>query len=153
MAATGKKKWLKKLILAFLVLLLAGGAVVWYLFTEKHGDTAKEKAAYTFTAKALMAEFADTAKLISVNKKYAEQIIAVSGRVTSLESADTTVNVKMEDSTTGSYLIFAFQAADMAKAKQIKPGDSIQIKGSCSGGYYSEILELFHVDFKRCAVQ
>jgi hypothetical protein len=152
MTPSAKKSLVKKLFLALLVLLLAGAGMVWYLFTEKHDDTAKEKADYTISATAMLKEFADTSFLVGANKKYAEKIVAVSGVVTHLEPADTTVNLKMQDSVTGSYLIFAFQAADMAKARQVKVGDSVQIKGSCSGGYYSEILELFHVDFKRCTI-
>ena len=57
----------------------------------------------------------------------------------------------MADST-GSYVIFAFQSQHLAEAKSIKQGDDVSIKGSCSGGAYSEILEAEFITFKRCAL-
>ena len=86
------------------------------------------------------------------NKKYAEKIITVNGRVTETESADTTINIKMIDSLTDAYIIFAFQEQHLKEAKQLKEGDSVSIKGSCSGGIYSNILETEFVTFKRCTV-
>ena len=139
----------KKIIIAVIVLLLAGAGIVWYLFTLKFNDTAKEKAAYTVTAERLLAEFArnDTA----ANKKYTDQIISVKGVVSEKEAADTTINIKFADST-GAYIIFAFQQAHLAEAKGLKEGDSVIIKGSCSGGTYSDILETVFISFQRCAL-
>jgi hypothetical protein len=59
----------------------------------------------------------------------------------------------MKDTTTGSYLIFAFQDKDMTEAKKLKPGDHIIIKGSCSDGIYSEILGTYFISFKRSTVE
>jgi len=58
----------------------------------------------------------------------------------------------MTDTTTGSYLIFAFQEQHMTEAKKIKRGDDIVIKGSCSDGVYSEILGTYFISFKRSTV-
>jgi uncharacterized membrane protein len=147
-----KKKYsrLKKIGIAALVVLLAGGAAVWYIFTEKFADTKQRKADFTVNAMDLLKEFqqGDSA----ANKKYAEKIIVVNGRITATEAADTTINIKMEDTLTGSYIIFAFQQQHMREAKQLHEGDSVSIKGSCSGGIYSEILETEFVTFKRCTL-
>lgn len=147
-----KKKgpWFKRILIAALVLLVAGSAGVWYLFNEKFADTKERKADFTVNAMDLLKEFqqADSA----ANKKYAEKIIVVNGRVTATEAADTTINIKMEDTLTGSYIIFAFQQQHLPEARQVKEGDSISVKGSCSGGIYSEILETEFVTFKRCTL-
>jgi type II secretory pathway pseudopilin PulG len=145
---TGKFKR-KNIVVAIIIIALAGAGVVWYLFTEKFGDTNREEANFTVTATALINEFKknDTA----ANKKYAEKIITVTGIVTSIEPADTALNLKMADST-GSYVIFAFQQQHIAEAKTIRQGDRISVKGSCSGGAYSEILETEFITFKRCAL-
>ena len=97
----------------------------------------------------LIAEFKSNEA--AANKKYAEKIVAVNGRVTAVESADTTLNLKMagED---GSYILFAFQQNGQAAVKQVKEGDSVSIKGSCNGGTYSEILEAESITFKRCTL-
>ena len=148
--AAGTKPKIKKFILAGLLIVLVACGVVWYIFTEKFADTSNEKATYTLNALDLIKEFKKNDSL--ANKKYAEQIIAVSGIVTEVENADTSVNIKLRDTATGSYVIFAFQQQHLNEAKGLKKGDSVTIKGSCSGGAYSDILETEYITFKRCAL-
>jgi Cu/Ag efflux protein CusF len=150
MITTSPKSRFKKILIAGAILLVIGLGAVWYIFTETFTDTSTEKAVYTINAYTLIKEF--QIDLASSNKKYTEQIITVNGRISAIESADTTVNIKMSDSTTGSYAIFAFQAKDMAKVKQLKEGDSVSIKGSCSGGSFSDILQMHFINLKRCSV-
>lgn len=132
-------------------LLLSGGAVYFYFATLTHDDTAKLKVDYTVEAIPFIKEFEKDYQ--AANKKYAEKIISVRGLVTATEPADTTMNIKMTDTTTGSYLIFAFQDQHMAEAKKLKPGDQAVIKGSCSDGIYSEILGTYFVSFKRSTIE
>lgn len=150
MDAVLKKNWIKRVLIIAAVILVAGVGFVWYLFSEKHEDTAKVKAEYSIPAAQLINEF--RTNLADANNRYTEKIVAVTGRVTEIESADTTVNVKMTDTTSGSYIIFAFQSQDMNTVKQMKAGDSISLKGSCSGGEYSNILEAHFINFKRCTI-
>lgn len=145
-----KTSWFKRILFAGAFLLVFGGIAIWYIFTEKFLDTSKETAAYTVNALDLIHEFQNGDSL--ANKKYAEKIITVKGRVTETESADTTINIKMIDSLTDAYIIFAFQEQHLKEAKHLKEGDSVSIKGSCSGGIYSNILETEFVTFKRCTV-
>jgi hypothetical protein len=144
------KPWLKKALIGLIILVLAAAAGVWYIFTEKFTDTIKRKADYTVNAKDLIREFQKNDSL--ANKKYAEKIIIVNGIVSEMETADTTVNIKFSDPETGGYIIFAFQQNNIPEAKQLKEGDKASIKGSCSGGAYSEILEAEYITFKRCAL-
>jgi hypothetical protein len=145
-----KRPWLKKILALAFILLVAGGLVVYYIFTEKFDDTSTQKSLFTVSAIDLINEFKvnDSA----ANTKYAEKILTVKGVVTAAEAADTTVNIKMVDSLTDSYIIFAFQQQHMKEAKQLKEGDVVSIKGSCSGGTYSKILETEFITFKRCAI-
>ncbi len=145
-----RNPWFKRILLTGLVLLVLGGIAVWYIFTEKFNDTSKEKAAYSLNAMDLIKEFQDNDS--ASNKKYAEKIITVNGRITETEPADTTINIKMRDTLTDAYIIFAFQQQHLKEAKQLKVGDSVSIKGSCSGGTYSKILETEFITFKRCTV-
>jgi hypothetical protein len=78
--------------------------------------------------------------------------MVVSGEVSEVEGVDSTVNIKMADSTSGSYVIFAFQKQDIGLVKKIKLGEKVSIKGSCSGGAFSKILETEFITFKRCAI-
>jgi tRNA_anti-like len=145
-----KRTWLKKLFIIGTILFVASGIAVWFIFTQKFEDTTKQEAAYTLNAMDFIKEFQASDSLS--NKKYAEKIITINGRVSETEAADTTINIKMMDTLTDAYIIFAFQQQDLKAAKQLKEGDSVSIKGSCSGGTYSEILETQFITFKRCAV-
>ncbi len=150
MNAGVKKNWIKRTLIIAGILLLAGIGVIWYLFSQKYEDTATVKAEYSLPAVQLIQEF--KTNLAVANKRYTEKIVMVTGRVTEIESADTTVNLKMTDTTSGSYVIFAFQSQDMKMVKQIKEGDSVSLKGSCSGGEYSNILDAHFINFKRCTI-
>src|SRR4026208_58641 len=141
------KKVLKWLLIGGGALLLTGIAIYFYYATRTHDDTATLEVDYTVEAIPFIKEFEKSYQ--AANKKYAEKIIAVKGPVTATEAADTTMNVKMTDTTTGSYLIFAFQDQHMAEAKGLKEGNDVVIKGSCSDGVYSEILGTYFISFKR----
>lgn len=148
---TKGKYWLKRVVLAIAVIGIAGAALAWYLINEKFTDTSLEKAAFEVEAPAFIAEFEKDA--VSANKKYTDKIIAVTGRISAVEnSADTITNVKFTDTTTGSYAIFAFQGQHLSDARKLSEGQSVTIKGSCSGGNFSEILGFTSIEFKRCAL-
>ena len=148
--AKTKRPWLKKLLVTFLVLIAIGAGVYFYIALEKQPDTKNEKADFTVNAIDFIREFEKDDK--AANKKYAEKIITVNGMVSEIEAVDTTVNIKFIDTTSGSYAIFAFQEQHVAEAKTVKVGDSVSIKGSCSGGILSEILGTESITFKRCTL-
>ena len=140
----------KKWMITGFVLLLAAGAFIWYIFTEKFADTSAVKTDYNVQAIDFIKEFQQDMSL--ANKKYSEKIVVVNGIVSAVETADTTANIKMVDTASGAYIIFAFQQQHLAEAKQMKAGDMVSIKGSCSNGAFSNILETESITFKRCAV-
>ena len=133
-----------------MVLLLAGVAIIWYIFTEKFIDTAESKPEFTVNALDFIKEFQQNDSL--ANKKYIEKIITVNGTVSEVELADTSINIKFADSTSGDYVIFAFQQQHLNEAKTLEEGKQASIKGSCSGGTYSEILGIKYISFKRAAL-
>jgi len=145
------KKVLKWLLISGGSLLLIAIVAYFYYATRTHEDTAGLTVDYTVEAIPFIKEFEKDYK--AANKKYAEKIIAVKGIVTATEPADTTLNIKMADTTTGSYLIFAFQSQHMPEAKRVKEGDEVVIKGSCSDGVYSEILGTYFISFKRSTIE
>jgi hypothetical protein len=148
--STKSKKVLKWLLISGGIFLVTILAVYFYFANLRHEDTASLKVDYTVEAIPFIKEFEKDYQ--TANKKYTEKIIAVKGTVTATEPADTTMNIKMVDTTTGSYLIFAFQEQHMPEAKKIKEGDNVVIKGSCSDGVYSEILGTYFISFKRSTV-
>lgn len=145
-----RSPWIKRILIGGLVLLVAGAVAIYLIFTQKFNDTSEAKTEFTVNVMDFLNEFQKNDSL--ANKKYTEKIITVNGRVTETEAADTTINIKMIDTATAAYIIFAFQKQHLAEAKQLKIGDSVSIKGSCSGGVHSDILETEFVSFKRCAI-
>lgn len=145
-----RKSLMKKILIGGFILLLAGTGIYWYVATEKFSDTKERKADFTANATDLIKEFITDNK--ASNIKYAEKIIVVNGIVSATESADTTINIKMTDTASGSYIIFAFQDQHLNEARTLKAGDSVSIKGSCSGGVYSDILGFYSLTFKRSAL-
>jgi uncharacterized membrane protein len=145
------KNYRKWLLITGAVLLLTGAAVYFYFATLTHNDTARVKADFNKEALPFIKEF--ETDYMSANKKYAEKIISVTGTVSATEAADSTINIKMADTITGSYLIFAFQVQHLNEAKNLKAGDRVTIKGSCSGGVFSKILETYFISFKRSTLK
>lgn len=147
---SGAYQWLKKVILVGLALLLIGAISIWYISTKKFSDTAERKPDYHVEAVGFIEEFETNSA--DANTKYAEKIIEVSGIVSEVEAADTTVNLKMQSEKTGSYIIFAFQKENQAEVRKLKAGEKVKVKGSCSGGSYSTILEVQFITFKRSVI-
>jgi hypothetical protein len=148
----GSQGWLQKI-----VLFLSGPALVWigfsvasrYLENEEFADTANTRTDYTVTATKLIKEFQTNDSL--ANAKYREKIIAVNGNISEIEKLnDSTVNIKFIDTTTGSYAIFPFTGENVKDVAELKKGDPVSLKGSCSGGVLSEILGTESITFKRC---
>lgn len=151
MTKAKNKRWLKKLLIAGGILLVAGAAIVWYLFNLKFDDTKTVAADYTVTAANFLNEFKPGDS--TANIKYRNKIIAVNGRVSETEAAaDSSINIKITDTLTDNYIIFSFQDQSLNEAKKLKVGDSVSIKGSFSDGVYSDILEVMTVNFKRCTL-
>lgn len=142
-----RNPWPKRILLSILLLAVAFGIVYWVIATDTFSDTKDRKADYTVSAMEFIKEFQHNVN--EANAKYADKIVTVNGRVTAIEAADTSLNIKFVDNVTGSYAIFAFQQQHLGEARTVKVGDSISIKGSCSGGIYSDILEATAITFKR----
>ena len=130
--------------------LAVGGAVFYYLITEKFDDTRSVKADFSTNALALIHEFDGNDS--SSNAKYRDQMIDVSGRVTEIEAADSSANLKIVDSVGGSYLIFDFQQQDALAVKSLQPGDSVLLRAACSGSIFSRLLNTRSIQFKRTSL-
>ena len=90
MLTTKINKRYKNWLLALLVLLLAGGGVIWYLFALKYDDTDSIKTDFTVNAMDFIKEFKHDMK--AANGKYSEKIVVVNGTVSAIEMADTTAS-------------------------------------------------------------
>jgi tRNA_anti-like len=145
-----KNPWRKRILIGLLSVIVVIAFIYWIVATDKFSDTKSRKADYTVNVTDFIHEFQQNEK--AFNEKYAGnagKIVAVNGRVTDIEAADTTMNIKMVDVASGAIVIFAFQRQHLAEAKTLKVGDSVSIKGACSGGINSDILGVSKIDFQR----
>lgn len=142
--------WLKRLLLIGSFLIVAGAGIFWYVQTRKFGDTKDESPDYVVKASDFIKEFLED--LTTANQKYTDKIITVTGTVSETEAADTTMNIKFIDTTSGSYAIFAFQKRHLDEAKSVKTGDEVSIKGACSGGIFSRLRKATSISFQRCTL-
>jgi hypothetical protein len=140
----------KKIAIGVLILVVALVMVIWYIFTVTYDNTADLKPDFEVQSVALINEFEQNKK--GANAKYVEKLIEVTGNISVIEKADSIANIKMIDESSGSYLIFAFQPDQMAAINMLKPNQNVVIRGSCSGGVYSEILEVHTISFKRSII-
>ena len=145
------KKFLRWSLITGVILLLGGAGLYFYYATLRYEDTTNVKPDFNVEALPFIKSFIENNSL--ANKKYTEKIISVSGRISAIEPADTTLNIKFIDPATGSYAIFAFQKQHLDQVKTLRNNDSVTIKGSCSGGAYSEILSTVFITFKRCVLE
>jgi hypothetical protein len=127
-----------------------GGGIAYKLITETFEDTKHLKAKHTVSASAFLQEFKQNDSL--ANATYRDKIIELQGRVTQIEWADTSANVKIQEPDSNDYLIFDFQKEDASNVKSLQSGDSISIRAACSGSIYSRILNSRSVQFKRATL-
>ncbi|MBL7742270.1 MAG: hypothetical protein JNN00_02240 [Chitinophagaceae bacterium] len=142
-----RNPWRKGMLISVLVLAVVFAIIYWIVATDTFSDTKDRKAAYTVNAFDFLKEFKQDEKAAS--KKYGGKIIAVNGRVSAVEPADTTLNIKFTDSASGDYIIFAFQSQHVAEARTLKAGDSVSIKAAYSDYMHSEILDVYSITFQR----
>ena len=115
-----------------------------------HQTTDNLTADYTISATQMLQEFAQSDSL--ANTRYREKIIIVNGRASQVEKkTDSTSNIRF-DGADGSFIVFSLDKGQYAKVKNIQPGDSVSLKGSCSGSIHSEILGTTSISFQRSTI-
>lgn len=147
--------WRRNMFLA-IVALLIGPFATWAAFAfvtnqemnKTFEGTESLKPDYTVNALDLIKEV--TANDTASSRKYKDKILQVNGRITTIENAnDSTINLQMADTTTGSYIVFPFYNKTLSQVKTLQEGDSVSIKGAFTGSMYSEILETTIINFER----
>lgn len=150
LTASSTNNWLKKFAWIIIGPVLAFSAYKMgekYVMSETFTNTTDIKEDYTVNATDLIREF--TLNDTAANNKYREKILVVNGKTTQVERlSDSTTIIQFADST-GSYIAFSFEKEQYEKVKEIKAGDEVSLKGSCSGSIFSEILGTTSITFKR----
>ena len=137
---------LKKLLYALVLLLLLlgiGGYLVWNVPEE---NVAKKTVDFTTTASNLFTEFSEKEKASTA--KYVSKVIAVSGKIEEItkdEKGDQVILIAgSSDMMNG--VMCTLEKSEADKAKSLKTGDEVTIKGRCTG-------MLMDVVLNKCTIQ
>lgn len=124
---------LKRLLLAALVLALAAGAYVWYVWNQPARNVQDEKA-ISATAHGIFDAY--QANETAANQQYLNKAVAVSGMVSAIkqnQEGKTVVSLTTSDP------MFGVQCT-MKEPVQLTPNTQVTIKGICTGFLMDVVL-------------
>lgn len=134
----------KSLIYIASVILLTAGIYAWYQYNRGHEDLAQADPDFSVQSEKLHEDFSldETA----ANKLYLGKVVAVSGKIKSIQKNDPFTIVSLQASDMGDIL------CSMAKDKSFKAkeGDSITLIGECTGALGDTDLGMLDVNLVRC---
>lgn len=128
---------MKKILLIALILGVFGATTGAYLYHKPASKTVGGQAAFAVNAAALFSEFELNEE--AANQKYLNKVLQVNGLIADIAPADSqgvTVMLATNHAMSG----ISCQIADPAAAKDLKPGDRVQVKGLCTGMLMDVVL-------------
>jgi hypothetical protein len=131
------KKWL----LILLIIVLAGVAVgiyAWKEYNRRMPDTAGMKAIATKQAAELVKEFEADENV--ANKQYNDKVVSVKGTIVKVDRNDSTQTVILAGESAMAGVVCQFDAAHNKQLETLQPGQSIKVKGVCTGALMDVIL-------------
>ena len=136
---------IKILLVAVAVIILIAVAYLFREYNRTPTNVADITAAETISAPDLIAAFENNETL--ANEKFTGKIIEVTGVISSIHNeADTVVSVRMETGDPLHKINCALAKNEMAEIKNYATGQSIAIKGYCTG-------YLLDVELNRCVIK
>jgi DNA/RNA endonuclease YhcR with UshA esterase domain len=145
------KKYLWIFILAAIIFI---GALYYGIreFTRTHVSLDNIKPVASLTVGELLTAFSQDEK--ATNEMYAEKVLQVKGLVSEIEidDEDGSIDVYLEDELTDGNVICEMSETSYDKAKALKIGDIVTIKGVCAGYMADDILGS-DVILVRCVIE
>lgn len=124
-----KDNIIRYVVIGIIFLVLVGFLVANYFLNKPSPRTVEGKADYSLNAHQLYAEFEEDEQ--KANEKYLNKVISVTGKVTDISEPDS-LGFTVTFGTDGMFGV-SCEVADAEQAKYIKDGDSITVKGLCTG--------------------
>lgn len=128
----------KNIIIAILLLGIIGAFIAYKMYNKPHVDVAETSADITIEASDILNEFSTDET--TANGKYLEKIVAVKGDIsdTKIEKDKGIITLKTNDDF-GSVLCHLSEASTK-KMNNLKIGQTITVKGICTGYLMDVIL-------------
>ena len=141
----------KRILLAVLLILIAGAIYVYKEFNRTNIDIAGEEPAFAVGATELIKAFTDDDSAAS--NKYVGKIISVTGLVKNINQVERGYfTVSLGDTLSMSSVRCSVDSVYTASATGAKPGMTIKVKGNCTGFNADELLGL-DVIVNRCMIE
>ncbi|MDQ3049841.1 MAG: OB-fold putative lipoprotein [Bacteroidota bacterium] len=123
---------MKKIVIVIIVALVLGGGYGYYLYNKPVANTESIDAAYSLSADELFSHFENNET--DANTKYLGKIIEVSGKVKEFSIGDSgELNLVLASGSEMNGINCGLSKGQDARYKNYEVGDSIKIKGECSG--------------------
>ncbi len=119
-----------------IIILLLGITYVWNEYNRTQKSTLDIEAITSSTTTAIVKEFEVDES--SANKKYNGKVVLVKGIIQSIDLNDSTQRVTLKGEVSG--VIGELEKSERKKASQLKVGDSLILKGVCTGFLMDVIL-------------
>ena len=141
------KRWQIVIISLFIIGLLGGLYVYYFIYNKPHPDYEKETPDFVMSAKAIYGSF-KTDK-VKANKEYNGKVIQIKASMKKIEDRDSLVTI-----------VFVFAEGDFGdegvrctllpkfnnEIRTLKPGDFINLKGYCTGYNDTDVI------FEKCSI-
>jgi hypothetical protein len=134
---------LKKILISLFVLTLVGAGIGYKMYNKPHTNVSTARSDFNTSADDILQAFKDNET--EAGARYNTKIVAVSGKISSIKTDSSQVTIQLETSDPLSNVICNLDPAIHLGAHQYKDGESIAIKGICSGYLTDVILD-------RCVV-
>jgi hypothetical protein len=120
---------MKKFLPIILLLALAGVGLAYYLYNKPHQETSGVKADVVITPADLLAAY--EADESGSNAKYLDKIVAVEGKVRSINDVSQGGSISLDTGNEMSSIICEFE--DGSVLADVAVGDIVKVKGFCTG--------------------
>jgi predicted LPLAT superfamily acyltransferase len=136
----------KTIIISLTVIVLMIAGAVYYVFNKPARKAAGEDAAFSVTAEQLLKEYEASDTL--ANRKFLDKVIEMNGKITNIKIDQKGGMVLMLDEKEGmGGIVCSIDEGSKEKAKSLKAGQTISLKGICTGGD-----AMFGVTLNKCEV-
>lgn len=144
-----KSKWMSFLLLGIILLIIAA-AYIMREYNRKVSDTSTMEAVYAPSAEELFSAFSKNEN--EANQKYLDKAVVVNGNVKEFnKEEDGAVTIVLDVASGMSSVRCSMDSAHAATLPEIPVGNSIAIKGICTG-YTSDELVGSDVILSRCVI-
>ena len=134
---------IKKILLVLIVLALLGSYIGYKMYNKPHQDVSAAPAEVTLTADELLNAFKENE--IEAGTKFINKVIEVSGNIADAKNESNQIIIQIGTADVMSNIICNLDSTQTSNRKEYKIGDSIRVKGICSG-YLSDVI------LDRCVV-